>query len=222
MNVVPEKARAILIGNKELFSLAEQVLAEYNPESRLSLEQSGVELVIKAQGVSAHSSIPWQGVNANNLLLNFLHKLPLTPIAAEKYIYTLAEHFADGYDGKNLGIACSNEIFGQLTLSLGVLKVDAKSGSAYFDLRYPNLDERETLWQKITAVCNTHSLKITQLQDKPGLYVPEDSELIQCLLKAYQETSGRMEKPKTIGGGTYCRSLDNFVAYGPLFPGQKS
>ena len=221
MNVVPEAARAVLRGNAQLFALAEQVLTEYNPENRLSLEQDGAQLVIKAQGVSAHASIPWQGFNANNLLLNFLRRLPLTPTAAEHYIYTLADLFAGGYDGKSLGIACSDEVFGQLTLSLGVLHADSKGGNASFDLRYPNLDEREALWQKIAMVCEARSLKLNQLQDKPGLYIPQDSEMIQCMLKAYQETSGRKEGPVTIGGGTYCRALKNFVAFGPLFPGQK-
>ena len=112
-------------------------------------------------------------------------------------------------------------MFGQLTLSLGVLRVDSEGGKASFDLRYPNLDERETLLQKISNVCKAHSLKLIQLQDKPGLYIPQDSEMFQSMLKAYQETSGREEDPVTIGGGTYCRALKNFVAYGPLFPGQK-
>lgn len=221
MNVVPEAASAVLRGNAQLFALAEQVLTEYNPEDRLSLEQDGTKLVIKAQGVSAHSSVPWQGVSANNLLLNFLRRLPLTPTAAEKYIYTLTDLFADGYNGKSLGIACSDEVFGQLTLSLGVLHADSEGGSASFDLRYPNLGEREALWQKIATVCEARSLKLIQLQDKPGLYIPQNSEMIQCMLKAYQETSGREEGPVTIGGGTYCRALKNFVAFGPLFPGQK-
>jgi len=221
MNVVPEAASAVLSSNAQLFALAEQVLTEYNPENRLSLEDDGTQLVIKAQGVSAHSSMPWQGINANNLLLNFLRRLPLNPTAAERYIYTLADLFADGYDGKSLGIACSDKVFGQLTLSLGVLHADSEGGNASFDLRYPNLDERETLWQKIVKVCEARSLKLTQLQDKPGLYIPQNSEMIQCMLKAYQETSRREEDPVTIGGGTYCRALKNFVAYGPLFPGQK-
>lgn len=221
MNVVPEAASAVLHSNTQLFALAEQVLTEYNPENRLSLEQNDAQLIIKAKGVSAHAAMPWQGVNANNLLLNFLRRLPLAPTNAKHYIYTLADLFADGYDGKNLGIASSNELFGQLTLSLGVLNADSKGGNASFDLRYPNLDERKTLWQKIAMVCKVHSLKLTQLQDKPGLYISPDSEMIQCMLKAYQETSGREEDPITIGGGTYCRALKNFVAYGPLFPGQK-
>ncbi|NLC67385.1 MAG: dipeptidase PepV [Clostridiaceae bacterium] len=221
MNVVPDKAVAVLRGDASLFAFAEQALRDFNPKDRITLEQKGENLTITVRGVSAHAAMPWQGVSANNILLNFLHQLPLTPPAAEQYIYALADLFADGHEGKNLGIACSNEEFGQLTISLGVLNVDSKGGSASFDLRYPNLDQREALWQKISEVCETRSLKLLLLQDKPGLYVPQDSELVQCLLKAYQETSGRKEGPKTFGGGTYSRTMKNFVAFGPVFPWQK-
>lgn len=221
MNVVPGTATAVLHGTAQQFAMAKQALAEYNPESRITLEQNGDRLIIKVQGMSAHSYIPWQGVSAINLLLNFLRRLPLAPAAAEQYIYALADLFADGHEGKNLGVACSNEEFGQLTISLGVLNVDSKGGSASFDLRYPNLDQREALWQKISEACEARSLKLTLLQDKPGLYVPQDSEMVQCLLKAYREVSGRKENPITFGGGTYCRTMKNFVAYGPVFPGQK-
>lgn len=221
MNVVPETAHAILRSNTQLLKSARQTLNEYNPQGRISLSQNGEQLIIKAQGVSAHSSMPWQGVNANNLLLNYIRRLPITPAAAQKYIHSIADLFADGYEGNGLGIACNDEVFGALTLSLGVLQVDKNSGSASFDLRYPNLDERETLWQNIVTACKKCSLKLIQLQDKPGLYIPKDSEMVKCLLKAYRETSGRTEEPITIGGGTYCRTLKNFVAYGPVFPGQK-
>lgn len=221
MNVVPGEAIAILCGNSQLFTLAEQALKEYNPENRLSFEIDGKYLKIKAQGVSAHSSMPWNGVNANNILLNYLRRLPFSSASAKQYIYALADLFADGYSGINLGIACENEIFGELTLSLGIMQMDGNGGKALFDMRYPNLNEREILWNKITLACNAHSIKLIQLQDKPGLHVPQDSELIKSLLKAYVETSGRNESPITIGGGTYSRSMENFVGYGPLFPGQK-
>jgi len=221
MNVVPEKAVAVLRGNARLFELAQRALEEYNPENRLSLEREGEKLVIRAKGVSAHASTPWQGVSANNLLLSFLRRLPLAPVKAQRFIYSLADLFADGHEGRGLGIACSDEVFGGLTLSLGVLNADSKGGSASFDLRYPNLDERETLWRKIEDSCKARSLELTLLQDKPGLLIPQDSDMIQCLLKAYRETTGRQEGPITIGGGTYCRSMKNFAAYGPVFPGQK-
>ena len=220
-NVVPESATAVLSGNEKLFELAQKELAQFDHEDRLALSRDGDQLVIKVRGQSAHASMPWQGINANNLLLNFLRRLPLAPAAVEQYIYSLADLFADGYQGTNLGIACSDEIFGELTLSLGVLQADSQGGSASFDLRYPNLDQREQLWQKIAAACASRSLTVTLEQDKPGLYVPQDSPMIQCLLKAYHKVSGRQDEPITIGGGTYCRTLNNFVAYGPVFPGQK-
>lgn len=221
LNVVPEQASAVLKGNKKLFDLAKQAIDKYNPEKRLSLKQKGDQLIVAAQGASTHSSMPWQGVNANNILVNYLCKLPLGPKVADQYIKSLADYFTDGYYGESLGIAANNEVFGKLTLSLGLLKADSFGGTASFDLRYPDLDKRNSIWGKISAVCEEQSFELNQLQDKPGLYVPQESDLIQSLLKAYQETSGRHENPITIGGGTYCRSLDNFVAFGPLFPGQK-
>ena len=221
LNVVPEEAIARLRGNKDLFSLADKVHEKSNPEGRLKLQLDGDILTVKAGGISAHSATPWQGLNAIHLLLKFLCQLPFEPVEAQSYIYSLASLFADGYQGKNIGLACSNEAFGQLTLSFAVLNVDSEKGSASFDLRYPNLDDRELIWQKISDVCKEHSLTLALLQDKPGLFIPKDSEMIQCLLKAYQETTGRSEEPITIGGGTYSRALKNFVAFGPLFPGQK-
>ena len=221
MNVVPEAACAVLRGNASLFADAELILAKYEFKNCISLDFSGDTLAVKAKGLSAHSSMPWQGENANNLLLNYLRLLPLAPKEAGEYVEALADLFADGHAGEAAGIAVSHPEFGPLTLSLGVLNVDANGGSASFDLRYPNLDEREQLWQNIEKACLRHSLKPEKLQDKPGLHIPQDSMMIQSMLKAYRETSGRNEDPVFIGGGTYCRALENFVAYGPLFPGQK-
>ena len=54
------------------------------------------------------------------------------------------------------------------------------------------------------------------------LYVPTESELVQKLIKVYQEQTGDMEaEPIAIGGGTYAKSFDNMVAYGPIFPGEE-
>ena len=41
-------------------------------------------------------------------------------------------------------------------------------------------------------------------------------------MKVYREQTGEMDsEPITIGGGTYARAMDNAVAFGPMFPGQK-
>ena len=58
--------------------------------------------------------------------------------------------------------------------------------------------------------------------DIKPLYVPEDNELVRKLMEVYKEESGDMDaKPVVTGGGTYARALDNAVAFGPNFPGEK-
>ena len=32
--------------------------------------------------------------------------------------------------------------------------------------------------------------------------------------------TGQREEPIVIGGGTYCRDVENFVSFGPVFPGE--
>ena len=51
--------------------------------------------------------------------------------------------------------------------------------------------------------------------------MPEDSELVRTLMKVYREQTGLEGKPKSIGGGTYAKSLPNIVAFGPIFPGDE-
>ena len=56
---------------------------------------------------------------------------------------------------------------------------------------------------------------------KEKLYVPEESQLIQTLLKIYKDFTSITGKPKSIGGGTYAKALPNVVAFGPIFPGDE-
>lgn len=221
MNVVPEYASARLTGGPSLHKAAEMALAAYNPEERIVLTWQEDELLVEAHGVGAHSATPWFGKSANNLLLNYLALLPLAPARAENFIRSLSRLFGDGNLGEAAGLAVDHPEFGPLTMSIGILEAGPKGGAAYFDMRYPNLDEHDQLWANIEQVFANSSLPLEQLQDKPGLFVPKDSDLIQTLLQAYQQTSGRDEPPVTIGGGTYSRAMKNFVAYGPLFPGQR-
>lgn len=39
-------------------------------------------------------------------------------------------------------------------------------------------------------------------------------------MEVYQEYTGDMREPITIGGGTYARGLKKAVAFGPLLPGR--
>ena len=62
------------------------------------------------------------------------------------------------------------------------------------------------------------SLKAEVSHTCDSLYVPKDAPLVQTLLSVYNEMTGRCEEPQTIGGGTYCRELENVISFGPIFP----
>ena len=45
--------------------------------------------------------------------------------------------------------------------------------------------------------------------------------MVKTLMKVYREQTGLDDRPKSIGGGTYAKSLPNIVAFGPIFPGDE-
>lgn len=151
----------------------------------LSLAQEGDFFVIRAREQSAHSSQPWNDINAINILLGLLRELKMAPQCAEEYIHALAEIFADGHKGKNVGIACEDDISGPLTLSLGILNVSPDGGKATFDMRFPIYANKEDIWQKIVTACRERGLESVIIQDKAPLYVSKDSPLVQTLWEVY-------------------------------------
>ena len=52
-------------------------------------------------------------------------------------------------------------------------------------------------------------------------HVEADSFLVQTLSKVYEGQTGEKAELIAIGGGTYARSLEAGVAFGPLFPGRE-
>ena len=52
-------------------------------------------------------------------------------------------------------------------------------------------------------------------------YVEADHSLIQTLQAVYERQTGEEATLLAIGGGTYARSLDTGVAFGPMFPGRE-
>lgn len=61
---------------------------------------------------------------------------------------------------------------------------------------------------------------LENFSDSKPHHVDEKNVLIQTLKKVYEEQTGQTAKLIAIGGGTYARSLESGVAFGPLFPGR--
>lgn len=176
-------------------------------------EENGV-VTIESEGVAAHASTPFLGVNAAGHTMKALHDAGMQDDFVDFYM----SHIGVDCDGS--GIGCKVEdAYGGLTLSNGIVKTEDGVITCTIDIRYPVTLTPE----KLRAMAEPH------LEDEKGsitiksickpLFYPEDSALVQNLLKAYQEVTGDLEhKPEVIGGGTYAKSIPGIIAFGCEFP----
>ena len=176
--------------------------------------ENGV-ISIDAKGVAAHASTPLLGVNAAGCTMQALQAAGMKDDFVEFY----NEKIGIACDGA--GIGCKTEdAYGDLTLNNGIVKTENGVISCTIDIRYPVTLTPDKL--RAMAEPNLENEKGSIVIESVGepLFYPEDSKLVQDLLKAYQEVTGDMEhKPEVIGGGTYAKSVPGIIAFGCEFPG---
>lgn len=214
-NVVPASASAKLACPRDL---AERIAKLSAPKLRYTVTGDG--LFVEAEGVSAHGSTPELGENAIGRLVLALDTLPLEGETA-KAIHFLAQTLGMQTDGSAAGIALSDGVSGGLTLNWGTLEAENGKLLMKINYRYPvtkSYDDCAPVLDRQFAEAGF--TKEAELH-KAKLYVPEDSDLVKTLMKVYREQTGLEGKPKSIGGGTYAKSLPNIVAFGPIFPGDE-
>lgn len=227
VNVVPGYAYAIVGGAEDAGGMLRESRESYRKKDKISISEhisssgQGRGWKIEAKGQGGHSSQPWNGENAIQILLEFLRLLPLYEDGKSRFASKIEELFGDGYRGERLGVACEDKLSGILTLSLGVLEVGEDSGKATVEIRYPIHASEEVILKTLRVACAQQKVELDIYQDKKHIYMPVQAPLIQTLLHVYQETAKQADGPVVIGGGTYCRAAENFAAYGPVFPGQR-
>jgi succinyl-diaminopimelate desuccinylase len=214
-NVVPASASARLTCTPEL---AARLAVSGTERVRCTAVEGGV--LVEAAGVSAHGSTPEQGVNAIGLLARFLKDLPLSAGAAEA-IQFLAEKIGLETDGTSLGIALRDELSGGLTLNLGTIRGNRDGLTLRINYRYPVTKQLADCGPILNAAFADAGFALVEQTHKASLYIPEDSRLVRTLLEVYERETGLPASPKSIGGGTYAKSMPNTVAFGPIFPGDE-
>lgn len=226
VNVVPDRALAELeltgwpAAARE--ELARRLTDGGGPgRARLSARLEGERLAVEARGAAAHAMHPEKGINAVTGLLAALCDALGERLPAYRALRFLAE--AGGRtDGSGFGIATADEISGPLTLNLGVLRLEGRTLIADCNVRYPVTASTRRLADAVVAALADTGWRFESREDMTPHHVPDGSEVVQKLLAVYREETGDGDaRPLAIGGGTYARVLENGVAFGPLFPGQR-
>lgn len=223
LNMVPDHAKATLEVTDEMDSITHAFntyIGENDIEGGYTKEGNVITLSIK--GVSAHAMEPDNGVNAGYHLASFLHSLALDG-KGKGYVKFISEMLAFDSRGKNLEIAFHDDISDDLTINTGVFHYvnEASIGALGVNIRFPVTCDTDAVKHKLERIAEEYGFDLNKFRVSAAHHVPQDHELIQTLQRVYQEQTGEEPKLLSIGGGTYARSLEAGVAFGPLFPGRE-
>ena len=218
INVVPSEAEAVVLGLSAAEVLEQGKAAAERCGAALSAcdAEGGAKLSVK--GRQAHAAMPWEGVNGNTALLEVLAALPLADCESTRAIRQLAACFPHGdWRGEACGIAQKDELSGELTISLDLLKLDAEGVEAQLDGRVPICADEGSC--KAVFEAKLHALGFEGgAQMQPAHHTPAEGEFVSTLLRCYEAYSGRKGECKSTGGGTYVHDIPGGVAFGAGMP----
>lgn len=212
-NVIPSKADAVLEGVD--FSMAATVAAKAESLTgvRFHLIQEGDKVIVHAEGVQGHAASPDKANNALTGLLAFLNAMDFSYSDGQKMINALAHLFPHGdWQGRAAGVAMSDEVSGDLTMSLNILHYTPDCLRAAFDSRVCASATKERL-DMVRLNLESYGMKLESSFSSPHI-VPEDSYFVRTLLDCYELFSGKEGHGISTGGGTYVHNLKNGVAFG--------
>ena len=211
-NIVPETCEAVICGNyKQYVDSYKSFLSINNLTGDIEEEGNHTKLVLK--GKSAHASTPEEGINAVVYLCKYL-----ATVVDNKLVNFILEYL-DDCNGKKLGIDHVG-VMGPLTLNLGIISYCTENFKITLDLRCPHDMDFDNMISKFQTVCANYGFNESHNIGK-ALYVDPDSKLIKTLHEAYVNVTGdTVNKPQTMGGGTYAKSMPNCVAFGAEFLGE--
>ena len=224
-NMVAASARAILMSpKKEVYEEIKERAARFRESSKaqIRVKAIGKTLEVVTTGVSAHGARPETGLNAISALMEFLGGLTFGNEDVNDFIDFYNRHIGYELDGKSLGCGLTDEPSGCLILNVGMIELDSKAARLTINVRYPVTLDEDTVYDAMLPVVNRYGLGIVKTLHHKPLYTPLEDPFLCTLMDVYREHTGDTQsQPLVIGGGTYARTMDNCVAFGASFPGER-
>ncbi|MCL2392145.1 MAG: Sapep family Mn(2+)-dependent dipeptidase [Oscillospiraceae bacterium] len=176
-------------------------------------------LTVTCIGKSAPAHTPQPGANAIIGILKLAADCSFMP-TMQKEASALLRQIGDTPDGTAMGIDCSDEESGPLTMNLGVLSLHDETLTFELDIRIPVTIPLAEKIETVHATFLTEGYTQEYCEEKEPLFVPDSLPLIQSLCRVYEMVHGEKAQLWSIGGGTYARAFDNCVCFGACYPGE--
>ena len=210
-NVIPGFASALVEGDEALAAKAEEAGKRLGFPVTATVGNGAV--ILETTGLTGHAAFPSHGKNAIGQMLLLFKEL-----GSQGALLELADAVGMTYNGENLGIAMRDDVSGELTGSLDIIRIENGKVEAVMDVRYPVLFHPGRMYELLNQ--RLQYLKAEDAGTRPPHFVSDKTELVQELLEAYHEVTGGEKRTIAIGGGTYAQSMEEGVAFGALFPGE--
>ncbi len=228
VNAVPGEARAVLSlaaaasscgGEADQNALLRklQELAAERFAGKVSVVPDDTLACVHAYGKSAHASTPERGVNAIDVLADFLLSGGLLG-ESEQRALEMVRVVTSASDGSGLGVQASDGHFGALTAVGGTIALADGRIRLSIDFRYPTTVTSTNLERRVREVAARFGAAFTMEHDKEPFLMDSFSPTVQAMLSAYNEATGEQASPFTMKGGTYARVFKRGVSFGPEKP----
>ena len=214
VNAVPYKATATVICSDDEYINLQNFANKSEGEFEF-INKNG-ELEIFSKGSAAHASLPELGKNAASYLIDLLYNVFGNKIGTA--LLFAQEKVGLTYDGSLFQMKCSDEISGDLTLNLGIVKISENNSELAIDIRFPKDKKSEDFTKLIDNAVIDYNFSLDKISCSEALYVPADSSLVKMLSESYENATGEKCDVFSMGGGTYAKAMaGKGVSFGPSF-----
>ena len=224
-NAVPEKAKAVIAGDKANFDEIADKVKTYADESgyEITSKRQGASLVVEATGKAAHGAHPELGLNAASILFEFLGRIGFANEELNDFIAFYNEHIGFDLHGERIGCDFEDEVSGPLIFNVGMANISEEIANLTICIRYPVSCTSELVLGGIQHTLEGKSVGIVTRVEQSPIYMELEDEMPSAFLKAYiDETGDDKTKPLVIGGGTYAKMFNNILAFGGQFPSDEN
>jgi len=206
-NSVPDKCSYDFQNNHVLLNSLDKYGYQYNVD----------EETLTVLGKASHSAKAWRGTNAVVRLCMALNDSGIQNEAIRFIAEILGEDcYATGVIGQ-----CEDVPSGKMTFNVAKIDFNDEQQVIGVDIRFPVTKKKEEIVAAIQKSVSKYNLDYREIDYIAPLYVSNLHPLVQMLRRIYEEETGLDSTPISTGGATYARAFENFVAFGPLFPGKE-
>lgn len=181
---------------------------------RYDYQDENGQLHYTVYGKACHGSIPQYGINAASYALKALKE-----VTDSDFVRFYHRYIGTEYNGKSLNCYEKDE-YGDIAVNVGIVSYDHGNYQIQINSRLPFTMTPKQQYERIKEQVKHEDCVVLLKSASNGFKMDQNCDMIQYLMKAYQEVTGdHQSKPLCIAGGTYAREFQNCVAFGPEMEG---